>query len=309
MTQSGRNGCVARLFGGRGESATVKSIQITYRARKLGWTADGLKACKWVVIPTDTIMKNGEFVMKKLTFAAAAFAVLTGSAIAADLPRKAPVVAPAPVPVATWSGCYLSGGIGYGMWNQDNQTFEPGGAVDLKHTDGGRGWLGRVGGGCDYQFAQRWVVGVLADYDFSSLKGDMTLPGSGLQGEEKSNWAWAAGGRVGYIPWENLMVFVSAGYTQANFEQITLTTGAGGFVGFIPETKYSGWFLGSGYEYRFEWLPGLYWKTEYRFSDLGSKTNQLFNTAGVPDGRSVDTSHKFIQTVTSSLVWRFNWWR
>jgi outer membrane immunogenic protein len=123
----------------------------------------------------------------------------------------------------------------------------------------------------------------------------------------KSNWTWAAGGRVGYLPWENLLVFVSAGYTQANFRQINLTTGAGVFEAFIPETKYSGWFLGSGYEYRFDWLPGLYWKTEYRFSDLGSKTNLLFDTAGVPDGRFVDTSHKFIQTVTSSLVWRFNW--
>lgn len=126
-----------------------------------------------------------------------AYRALSGikfSAIAADLPRKAPVVAPAPLPVATWSGCYLTGGIGYGMWNQDNQSFTaPGVIADLEHTDGGRGWLGRVGGGCDYLFFQKWVVGVLADYDFSSLKGDMTLPGLGLTGEEKSNSAWGRG--------------------------------------------------------------------------------------------------------------------
>src|SRR5262249_41875532 len=60
-----------------------------------------------------------------------------------------------------------------------------GGAVDLRHTDGGGGWLGRVGGGYDYQIAQRWGVGVLADYDFSSLKGGMTLPGSAGGGEEQ----------------------------------------------------------------------------------------------------------------------------
>src|SRR5262245_24262457 len=146
-----------------------------------------------------------------------------GAAIAADLPRKAPVVAPAPLPVATWSGCYLTGGIGYGMWNQDNQSFfAPGGVADIEHTDGGRGWLGRVGGGCDYQFYQRWVVGVLADYDFASLKGDMTLPGlaGGLTGDEKNNWAWAVGGRLGYLPWDTLLTFVSGGYTQANFKAI-----------------------------------------------------------------------------------------
>jgi outer membrane immunogenic protein len=245
--------------------------------------------------------------MKKLTLAAAAIAALTGSAIAADLPRKAPVVAPAPVPVATWTGCYIAGGVGYGMWNQDNQTFDAGVAQDFKHTDGGRGWLGRVGAGCDYQLAQKWVIGVLGDYDFSSLKGDMSLPGLGWQGEEKSNRAWAVGGRVGYLPWDSLLVFISGGYTEANFEQVSLSN-LGALQGFVPETTYKGWFLGSGYEYRFDWLPGLFWKTEYRFSDLGSKNNTVLDPAGVPLTVTVD-SHKYIQTVTSSLVWRFNYWR
>ena len=105
-----------------------------------------------------------------------------GSAIAADLPTKGPAVAPAPLPpVVTWSGCYLTGGVDYGMWNQDNHRIAPG-VVEFEHTDGGRGWLGRVGGGCDYQFAQKWVVGVLADYDFANLKGDLTIPSF------NSNW-------------------------------------------------------------------------------------------------------------------------
>ena len=124
--------------------------------------------------------------MKKLSLAAAAFVALTSSAIAADLPRKAPAaVAPAPLPVATWTGCYLTGGGGYGMWNQDNTLFSGGVAVSGEHTDGGRGWLGRVGGGCDYQFWQRFVVGALADYDFASLKGDLSSPFLGISAEEK----------------------------------------------------------------------------------------------------------------------------
>jgi outer membrane immunogenic protein len=97
-----------------------------------------LKTCRAVVVAANAIT-IGVFAMKKLTLAAAAIAALTGSAIAADLPRKAPVVAPAPVPVATWTGCYIAGGVGYGMWNQDNQTFDAGVARDFKHTDGGRG--------------------------------------------------------------------------------------------------------------------------------------------------------------------------
>jgi len=246
--------------------------------------------------------------MKKLTLAAAAFVALTGSAIAADLPRKAPaVVAPAPLPVATWTGCYLTGGVGYGMWNQDNQTFD-GGAVDFQHTDGGRGWLGRVGGGCDYQFWQKFVVGALADYDFANLKGNMTLPGFAWAGDEKMNWAWAAGGRLGYLPWDTLLVYVSGGYTQAHFDGTNLFAGVTPLGITTLGTTYSGWFLGSGYEYRFDMLPGLYWRTEYRFSSYNSKDNQLFSGT-VPISGEFVHSEKFVQTVTSSVVWRFNWWR
>jgi outer membrane immunogenic protein len=121
----------------------------------------------------------------------------------------------------TWTGCYLTGGIGYGMWNQDNSLIAPLSSVaEVEHTDGGCGWLGRVGGGCDYQFGQKWAIGVLADYDFASLKGDMTLPSFTQTGEEKNNWSWAVGGRLGYLPWDTLLVFMSGGYTQANFEAV-----------------------------------------------------------------------------------------
>ena len=117
------------------------------------------------------------------------------------------------------------------------------------------------------------------------------------------------GRRVGYLPWDTLLVFLSGGYTQANFQGVNFVTGAGAATTFsIGETRYSGWFLGSGYEYRFDWLPGLYWKTEYRFSSFNKEDNQLL-IAGVPSPGEFVHSEKFIQTVTSSLVWRFNWWR
>ena len=253
-------------------------------------------------------MKSGAFAMKKLTLAAAAFVALTGSAIAADLPRKAPAaIPPAPPPVATWTGCYLTGGVGYGMWNQDNTLFSGDGvALDGEHTDGGRGWLGRVGGGCDYQFWQRFVVGALADYDFANLKGNISSPFLGVSGQEKMTSAWAAGGRLGYLPWDTLMVYVSGGYTQARFNGTVF--GSDGYDAFTTQgTTYSGWFLGSGYEYRFDMLPGLYWRTEYRFNSYNKKDIQLLDF-GVSTGDFIQ-SEKFVQTVTSSLVWRFNWWR
>jgi len=48
-----------------------------------------------------------------------------GSATAADLAVKAPPVAVA-APAASWTGCYVDGGAGYGLWNQDHYVANPG---------------------------------------------------------------------------------------------------------------------------------------------------------------------------------------
>ena len=141
------------------------------------------------------------------------------------------------------------------MWNQDNQSFAGTIPIDAQHTDGGRGWLGRVGGGCDYQFWQKFVIGALADYDFASLKSNMTAPFATISGDEKMNWAWAAGGRLGYLPWNTLLVYISGDYTQAHFDGTLFIQGVSPSTLSTLGQTYSGWFLGSGYEYRFDWLP------------------------------------------------------
>ncbi|HXX52796.1 MAG TPA: hypothetical protein VEI98_16170 [Xanthobacteraceae bacterium] len=93
--------------------------------------------------------------MKRIMFGAAIAAFIATPAFAADLGMpvyKAPTPAPPPVPVATWTGCYANAGAGYGMFNQDHQFIADGVPEDFSQTSGGRGWLGLVGVGCDYQF-------------------------------------------------------------------------------------------------------------------------------------------------------------
>ncbi|RAI38799.1 outer membrane protein [Rhodoplanes roseus] len=238
------------------------------------------------------------------TTALVAFGI--GSAMAADLrpAYKAPPPPP-PAPVASWSGCYVGAGAGYGMWNQDHNEYDLVGApISLSSTSGGRGWFGTVGAGCDYQFAPSWVLGVFGDYDFASLSGDTTIA-NGLVGEEKLKWQWAVGGRLGYVVVPQLLAYVSGGYTQAHFDGYSA-----GFPG-VPAATVSidsrtrdGWFIGSGYEYQLGWIPGLTWKTEYRFSDFSSKTDTIFDVTGAPVGYS--DSHKYVQTIRSELVYRFN---
>jgi outer membrane immunogenic protein len=72
-----------------------------------------------------------------------------------------------------------------------------------------------------------------------------------------------------------------------------------------------GWFLGGGAEYAVGWLPGLFWKNEYRFADFGTRSDTvLCNSAalcGVLGATALaERNHPYVQTVRTELVWRFN---
>jgi outer membrane immunogenic protein len=240
--------------------------------------------------------------MKKLAIAITAVAAFTGSAIAADMPVKARPYAPPVVTAYNWTGCYVGAGGGYGMYNQDISADTAGllnGTGTGTVTLGGRGWFGTGQVGCDYQVMPSIVIGAFGDYDFGSIKGDLGNT------DEKLSSSWHVGGRVGWVALPNLLAFVSGGYTQARFDQIDITSG-GLAPAFIPATTYKGWFLGSGYEYGVGFMPGLFWKTEYRFADYQAQTVPVVDPT---DGDTIGTfdSHKYVQTIRSELVYRFNW--
>jgi len=251
--------------------------------------------------------------MKKMFLAAAALATLSmgGTAGAADLPPAYKAPPPAPV-VYSWTGCYLGAGGGYGMWNQETyvETFPVIVPLSSATTAGGRGWLGTVQVGCDYQIGSSFVIGAFADYDWASIKGQYSPPatagGNPFSGEEKMTSAWAAGGRIGWLPFDRLLTFFSAGYTQARFNAINFFSVNPPFLAnglSIASHTYSGWFIGSGYEYAIGWLPGLYWKTEYRYASYRAD-DIPFLAAGVVGTAGIN-SKKYTQTVRSELVWRF----
>ena len=65
--------------------------------------------------------------MKKLVLALSAVAAFSAPALAADMAAKAPMMRAAPVAYApSWTGCYVAGGGGYGLWNQENTVFNDG---------------------------------------------------------------------------------------------------------------------------------------------------------------------------------------
>ena len=76
----------------------------------------------------------------------------------------------------------------------------------------------------------------------------------------------------------------------------------------LPSRDVSGWFLGSGLEYAFTFLPinGLFWKNEYRYASYDNY-NQNYLHNGTPGTRFVVHNRLDVQTITTSLVYRFNW--
>jgi outer membrane immunogenic protein len=216
---------------------------------------------------------DGELNMKKLVLALSAVAAFTGSAIAADMaPRYSKAPPPVVAPVASWTGCYLGGGGGYGLFNQESTIFQgpptQPAVTQLTQTttEGGRGWFGTVQGGCDYQFSAfantSFVVGAFADADFGSLKANIDPGGIGLFGREKMSSAWAVGGRIGWVALPGLLTYFSAGYTEATFDQSTFSlvtlTVPNPIIASMDKSTFKGFFIGAGDEYALNFLPGLF---------------------------------------------------
>jgi outer membrane immunogenic protein len=260
--------------------------------------------------------------MKARIFATAALMTIAtlGGARAADLPMPAPVYkALPPPPVNNWTGCYVAAGGGYGWWNEDSQRVitATGVPVAAQVTNGGKGWFGMGQAGCDYQFnlpLGTWnvplVIGAFGDWDGGSIRGQNSDPL--LVGTENESSAWFAGGRVGYLWSPRFLPYFDGGYTQAHFDQINYNGSGVGILGgptgiSLPAQTYNGWFIGSGFEYSFDWLPipGLFLKTEYRYAQYNNATPS-FSFAGAPTGLSLNTT-KYTQMVSTELVWRFNW--
>jgi len=265
--------------------------------------------------------------MKKLVLALAAMAAFTGSAVAADLARKAlPPPPPPPPPVASWTGCYIAGSGGYGLFDNETSAIDTSFGVRTpflpSHDQGGRGWLAGGGGGCDYQFGLgggggifgtgQFVIGFLGDYYWSDMRGDRAsvLGGSFFTAQEKVDRQWAVGGRIGWLVNPNTLTYFSGGYTEAHLNGVgdffsaspAFNLGVG-----LPGQTVKGWFLGSGIEYQSGWFPGLTWKTEYRFSEYDRVDRaEFFNTPPIVLTGLVSSEKLITQTVMTSLVWRFN---
>jgi outer membrane immunogenic protein len=255
------------------------------------------------------------FKMKKVLLALTAVAAFSGSAFAADL---APHYTKAPPPMAvapSWTGFYIFGGVGGGLWEGNNIVKNSATLVPLmvNQQQGGNGWFGTVGAGYDWQFGGNWVAGILADGQFGSLRGSFADPVAQLTGGAKLEDTWAVGARVGYLVAPNVLSYVSGGWTGSNWSGSVLTTLGGTPSGLHTNgfTTNSGWFVGGGVENNLNIFgitaPGWFMKTEYRAAYYSNRDlGEFFDGTNTLGARAIGFS-PIVQTVSTSLVYRFNW--
>jgi outer membrane immunogenic protein len=56
-------------------------------------------------------------------------------------------------------------------------------------------------------------------------------------------------------------------------------------------------------------LPrGLFWRSEYRYSSFNSANVTISPAPGSGLQVGVENMKPFVQTITTSLVYKFNWW-
>jgi outer membrane immunogenic protein len=154
---------------------------------------------------------------------------------------------------------------------------------------------------------------VFADGQFGSIRGTITDPVVGVQSTERMQDAWAAGVRLGYLVAPNVLSYVNGGYSGSHWSGTTLISSFSGLPvgGHTNSFNRNGWFIGGGVENNLNIFgisaPGWFMKTEYRSAFYDRKAiSELIDVTNLPVGRDI-TFKPWTQTISTSLVYRFNW--
>jgi outer membrane immunogenic protein len=282
------------------------------------------------VLPIRRAKALGRRIMKKLTVGLFTVSLVVGpSAFAGDMAAKAPPPPSAP-PTATWTGFYFGGNVGGGWANTDVSFVpnDPNAAFVLSPGQpstsfSGSGVLGGLELGYNWQLSRQLLVGLETDFDWSNIKasGASNNPagfGSPIAPvSERLNWLGTVRARLGYLPIDNLLTYVTGGFAYGQIEQsgtygyantgssrqsagsgtsVSCGANAGAptcFSGTGTDTA-TGWTLGGGFEYAFwqRWSV----KAEYLYVSLGGN-HSLNESALVLSGPG---------TAPSSITANFN---
>ena len=244
----------------------------------------------------------------KLLTAIVAVTLIATPAFSADMAVKAPP----PAPVYSWTGFYVGGNAGY-AWQDPPVTFTPNDTVSYGvtcslagFTGGGcppatafntGGALAGVQAGYNLQVNPTILIGVEADFDWSQIRGTgysnfgLDFSPATFHASENVTYFGTVRGRLGYLPLDRVLLFVTGGLAYGHVEENVGLDGGSGGVGyggygyncsggpncFIGSSSHNGlgWTAGAGFEYAL-WR-NLKFKAEYLFVNLGG--GQAVNVA------------------------------
>ena len=253
--------------------------------------------------------------MKKLPLAGVAVLLssIAGAAFAADMP----FLVAAPVPLFSWTSCFLGAHVGGGWAHKDAtdpvQVVQDAflGSVTTGVTTVGVSSNGLlVGGqmGCDYQFGySNWVLGAEGAVSGANLRGNTNVgfpfgnPGDIATFTAKTDFLPSVTTRLGYAmgPW---LLYARAGAAWAGDKYSITGTFLGTAFGFEGLDNRFGWTAGGGVEWAFAevWSARL----EYDYYQLGHHS-ALMNDAinGLSGVLSVQQSVQTVKLGVSFHMW------
>ena len=198
---------------------------------------------------------------------------LSGSGAAADVAIQTEPSSPA---VAnTWSGPYVGVSLGGARQFAPSWTyFNPNNGARFSLTSQGNwGVLGGVQGGYNWQ-SGALILGVEGDVSRTSLSQTRTVPtigaGSFARMSAADDWLASLRGRVGFVGWNNTLIYVAGGLASASIEDIghmTRFVAAAEYVADAASTAIrAGWVVGGGAEWMVD--PHVTVRLEYLYYDL-----------------------------------------
>ena len=182
---------------------------------------------------------------------------------------------------ASWSGCYVGGGVGYGSVNTDAELgIGAVASVDFNSLGSDGATLTAIGG-CDIQ-VERFVFGGFADYswhDESTFTLSLTAPGLST---DVATWSaeneWTIGGRAGVLLTPDVLAYGLVGYSKMEMSDADFLTGTPAALS-IKTDEFSGWTMGAGMEAQL--APAVFVRAEYRYTDYDSEKLEIVPGLGL----------------------------
>jgi opacity protein-like surface antigen len=200
-----------------------------------------------------------------------------------------------------WTGLHIGAGAGMGLADHVVRV-DALGVGSTFNAIGGKGFLGTVEAGFDYQLNDRMVLGVMGDYTRSAIASKLGITFSnflgftgGVEDTFQATDSFSLLGRAGVLSSPNVLWYGQGGLTHTQFEAELLGTGdlAGLITGGATSQSTNGITVGAGVEAMI--MPNVSWKTEYRYTSYD--TQDIFGGLFSADSN--------IQSVRSVLSYRF----